>query len=99
MRTRRCLLAVLIVLAGTSTAWSKTPPARPLSMTADQFTAIRSLEAQPEHQSVLDVHATYKSERERSLDFTRASDDFWSVVYHAGFPGAMLIVLILAAPL
>jgi len=75
------------------------PPSRPVGLTAAQFQALRQVESQPQHQRVLEVHATYKSDRERNLDFTRASDDFWSLVWHAGWPGTIATFLILGAPL
>ena len=86
------LASSTITLAETS-AWAD-PPARPLKLTASQFGALRQLETQAQHAAILDVHATYKSERERSLDFTRASDDFWTVVYQGMYPSAIAFILL-----
>ncbi len=93
----RWILAAM-VLAAPAVALAELPP-RPVGLTPAQFQALRQVESQPQHQRVLEVHATYKSERERNLDFTRASDDFWSVVWHAGWPGTIATFLILGAPL
>jgi hypothetical protein len=73
-------------------------PGRPAAVTGDQLRALNQMEQLPEHQAVLKVHATYTSERERNLDFTRASDDFWTVVWDTGFPGTILAVIICAGP-
>ena len=95
---RLILLILAVVLAGSTVAWAA-PPARPVGLTAEQFQTLQRLETQPPHRAVLEVHATYKSERERSLDFTRASDDFWTIAMQAGFPGTIAAFLIAAAPL
>ena len=98
MRLATVLLALTLVINSSTVVWAA-PPSRPCALTPTQFDALRQMETQPEHDAILDVHATYKSERERSLDFTTASDDFWTIVYQAGFPGALAAVLICAAPL
>jgi len=98
MRFNTALLMLAVVLAGSAVTWAG-PPSRPLGLTADQFHALQRLETQPAHRAVLDVHATYKSQRERSLDLTRASDDFWTIALQAGFPGTIAGFLIAAAPL
>jgi len=89
------MVGVLILPASISA----NPPARPSPLTPEQFNHILKLEAQPEHAAVLDVHATFKSDREKEMEFTRASDDFWTLVYQGGFPTVILIMLIVAAPL
>lgn len=99
MRRALLVFAGLVAVVGGPLTVSAGPPARPLGLTPEQFAQIRGLEAQPEHAVVLDLHATYKSEREQHLDFNRASDDFWSGVYQVGFPGTVLAILICAAPL
>lgn len=75
-----------------------TPPARPLPMTTAQFEALRQMEASGPHAAVNRVQATY-ADREKSLKFTTASDDFWTVFYSGGLPGSIITVLICAAPL
>jgi len=98
----RSLIALLIVtiafLAAPLAAYAG-PPARPLALTPAQFDALGELENQPQHVAVLDVHATFKSEREKSLDATRLSDDIFTVAWTGGVPAAVIICLIAAAPL
>jgi len=98
MRLWAVLLTLTVVLATSGIAWAS-PPTRPAGLTTAQFNALQQIESQPQHAIVLDIHASYKSERERSLDLTRASDDFWTAVYQGGFPGAIAAILICAAPL
>lgn len=71
------------------------PPARPAALTASQYAALQAAQSAPEHARVLDVSATY-SAREESLEFTRFSDDFWTVVYDVGWPGAYLGIILCA---
>ena len=98
----RCLIPLVIV---TTLVWLAPlaaladPPPRPLALTEAQYNHLRQLEVQPEHATILDVHATYQSERERSLEATRLSDDILTVAYTGGFPATILILLIAAAPL
>ena len=90
-------------VSGGSMNPSTNPPAvvaRPLAVTPGQFEALCRLEAEPEHMAVLQVTASYTEEeasaREKHLQFVRASDDFWSVAYHIGWPGAYLAILLCA---
>ena len=93
-------LVMLLTVVGMAAAFaSAAPPPRPLGLTAAQFDHVCQLEAQPEHEAVLGMHASYKSEREKSLEFTRGSDDFWTVAYTGGLPATLLGILIAAAPL
>lgn len=98
--SKRALLAsaVIVVLALPVTALSD-PPARPKPLTPGQYQALKQLEGQPEHMAILDVQATYTSNREFDRSFTRASDDFWTVAWLGGLPGTILGILICAAPL
>lgn len=98
MRRALPIGATVAVLAATTAAIAASP-SRPLPLTSQQLAAVRQAEAQPQHAAVRGVHASYKSDRERNLDFVRASDDFWTAAYQGGFPGAILTVLICAAPL
>lgn len=95
-RHARLSAIVLTLFAGTALAAT---PGRPAALTPAQYRALVHIEQQPEHAAVLDVQATYTSERDRSMEATRLSDDFWTVAYDAGLPGSILIVLICAAPL
>lgn len=74
-------------------------PGRPLTLTADQFDRVCQIEAQPEHTAVQDVHATYMSERELSLELTRLSDDILTGAYSIGFPTVVVILLFTASVL
>jgi len=91
--------AAILAEAGSTRGTTAAPPSRPAGLTLVQFDSLRQLEAQPSHAAVLNVHATYASDRERHLDFIRASDDFWTAVYQTGFPGTIAAILICAAPL
>jgi hypothetical protein len=90
---------VMLLMLAFAAAADADPPARPLGLTAEQFQHLQQLESQPEHALALDMRASYKSERERSLEFTRASDDILSVVGLGYTPGLILTFLILGAPL
>ncbi len=99
MRHLTGLLIVTVTLSALPAAVIAAPPTRPQALTPAQFEGLQQLESQPDHAPVLDLHASYKSEREKNLELTRLSDDIWTVVYTGGFPAALLIVLIAAAPL
>ncbi len=88
-----------ILLAAPALARAENPPARPLPFTAEQYAALQQIQTQADHLVVLDVKASYKSQREKEHDLIRASDDFWTVAHNAGFPATILILLICAAPL
>ncbi|MBI4578172.1 MAG: hypothetical protein HY718_00625 [Planctomycetes bacterium] len=74
---------------GSSASLNPTPPARPAALTPAQFEALRRIEAQPEHRTIAGISATY-SAREKNLEFTRFSDDFWTAAYQVGWPGWIL---------
>lgn len=80
-------------------ARAENPPLRPLPFTTAQFAALQQIQAEADHLVVLEVKASYKSQREKEHDLIRASDDFWTVAHNAGFPATVLILLICAAPL
>ena len=86
-------LVVSMLLAFPLTTTAGDPPARPLPLTPDQYDRLSELQAQPEHVATLDVHATYKTEREKSLEATRLSDDVFTVLYTGGFPFLILLLL------
>jgi len=75
------------------------PPGRPLGLTAAQFQTLRQIKAQPQHQAVLHVHATYDSEREQRMENTRNIDDITTGATFAGYAAAIITILIVAAPL
>ena len=93
------LVIVLLSILAIPSMTSAEPPGRPLDLTTAQFDHLQQLEAQPDHAAIVDMHAAYKSEREKSLDATRLSDDFWTVAMNGGFPATIVILLICAAPL
>ena len=68
-------------------------------MTSVSFDHLCQLESQATHTAVLDLHASYKSDREKQMDLTRLSDDIWTVAYTGGFPATLVFLLIAAAPL
>jgi hypothetical protein len=76
-------------------AMNPVPPSRPVPLTHSQFQALKSAQAEPEHSKVLETSATY-SAREERLEWTRFSDDVWTVIYQAGWPGAFLAVALCA---
>lgn len=94
----RCLLTWTLVasmlLAFPLTTVADDPPARPLPLTPSQYDGLTELQAQPEHVATLDIHATYKTEREKSLEATRLSDDIFTVLYTAGFPFLVLALVV-----
>ena len=102
------VMALSVAFAGSAAAQAQpsvasaqaqvAPPARPLPVTAAQFDALRQVEAAGPHAGVAQVQATY-ADREKSLKFTTASDDFWTVVYSGGMPTWVIVALVCAAPL
>jgi hypothetical protein len=99
MRRALVLSLALACLLATPVMVRAAAPARPLGVTPSQFAQLRQIENQPENLAVLDVHASYKSEHEKQLELTRASDDFWTVFYTGGLPTLTIVLLIAAAPL
>ena len=80
------------------TSWAD-PPARPAGLTVPQFKHLQTLQTQPEHATVLELKASYQSEREKNLEMTRLSDDIFTVAWTGGFPLIIILLLIAAAPL
>lgn len=74
-------------------------PGRPLAMTASQFQALQRFESAPEHQAVRDVRATYASEQERRAEANVIANDISTAATQAGWPTALAILLLVAAPL
>jgi hypothetical protein len=91
-------LTVAILAAGATPALSA-PPNRPTGLTLEQYEALCQIESQAVHASVLDVHATYASEREQRLEFNRIADDISTGIYQIGFPSLILTLLFTAGPL
>jgi len=75
------------------------PPARPCALTEAQFEALSAIECQPQHAAVLDTRASYTSEREARMDATRTANNILTASWYVGFPGAILAILVAAAPL
>jgi len=90
------LAATILIASGVASA---APPARPLQLTGAQFDRLCQLESQPVHAAILDVRASYTSEREARLESTRLANDVATGAWQFGFPGAILFMLIAAAPL
>jgi len=78
---------------------SVAPPSRPHALTDAQFEALVRLENQPQHADARDVRASYTTEHEARMDATRWANNIATAGYHAGFAGAILTILIMAAPL
>jgi hypothetical protein len=98
--------AALAIVAAPAAAWagssapsgskaSLNPPARPVALTPAQYQTLRVIEQMPEHSKVGGSVASY-SAREKNLQFTRFSDDFWTVAYDVGWPGTYLAFIICA---
>ena len=85
------LTAVVLVVPGVVSA---STPARPMQLTEAQFDRLCQLETQAEHVAVLDVRASYTSEREAKLEANRLSDDISTAAYQFGWPGAILILVL-----
>ena len=93
----RCAIAILALTAVVFVAGavaSAAPPARPLQLTEAQFDRLSQIETQPEHAAILDVRASYTSEREARLETTRLADDISIGAYQFGWPGAILILIL-----
>ena len=99
MTKRTIHLGAFLVAGSMATAAWAGPPGRPVALTQAQYHRLVSVEQQPQHQAMRAMRASYSSQREREMDFTRASDDFWTVAYQGGLPGTILGLLIAAAPL
>ena len=99
MRCAILILALTATVLVTGSAVQASPPARPLQLTTAQFDRLCHIESQTEHTVILDVRASYTSEREAKLETTRLADDISTAAYQFGWPGTILLILILAAPL
>ena len=99
MRSRTLAVTMILVLLAVPATVSAAPPSRPLALTPAQFDHLQQLETEPAHAAVLDVHATYQSEREQNLDRTRLANDTTTGATLGGIPTAIILVLICAAPL
>lgn len=85
-----CLQSGMVLAAG---------PGRPLELTPDQFTQLEQLQAEPAHGSLMDLHASYSSEREERIEADRIANDISTGAMQAAWPVILTIVLIAAAPL
>ena len=78
---------------GPQTNLSLAPPPRPLAITANQAVALEQLASQPEHQSAQLARASYSPEAARQMV------ELGVAATQISIPGAILAVLIAAAPL
>ena len=99
MRRMIALTLVLAALLAVPTTLSAAPPVRPLAVTSTQFDELQRLQNDPEHASVLDIHASYKTEHELQIEKTRLADDISTGVVLIGYPTLIITLLIAAAPL
>ena len=93
------IVLVTAILSAPMAVLADNPPPKPVPFTPEQFQALQQLQVQAEHTAVLEIKASYKSQREKEHDLIRASDDFWTVAHNAGFPAVVAVLLICAAPL
>lgn len=93
------VLAAVILAAPLASIAAPPPPAKPLPVTATQFDQLRQIEAQPQHAAVLNVQATFTSDREKQQEANLIANDILTVAWSAGWPTTLLIVAICAAPL
>lgn len=99
MRCVTILFVLVVTVLVVGNVASAAPPTRPLQLTSTQFDRICQIETQAEHTAILDVHASYTSEREAQMDKTRLVDDISTAAYQFGWPGAILMILLISAPL
>jgi len=99
MRRMIALVLVVTVMLAVPATLSAAPPARPLAVTSTQFEELQRLQDDPEHGSVLDTHASYKTEHELQIERTRLADDISTGVFLIGYPTLIITLLIAAAPL
>jgi len=83
-------LTVMFLIAGPLAQAS--PPVRPLPLTQAQFDQLCQIETQAEHVAVLDIRASYTSEREAQLEKNRLVDDATTAAYQFGWPLAILLI-------
>lgn len=99
MRMSKSWACMLTAALMSPVAAQAVPPPRPVPLTPAQYQRLKQVEQQPSHAMVRNLRASYSSDRERNLEFNRASDDFWTAAHTGGFPIGLLIILIAAAPL
>jgi hypothetical protein len=93
-RTAICAGLSALLIAGTVFA---APPGKPIPITSHQFAAVRDIERQPQHHQVLNVRATFQSERERIVERNLKSDDVTTAATFIGYPAAIITILIVSA--
>lgn len=99
MRCTILILALTATVMVVGNVASAAPPARPLQLTAAQLDRLCQIESQTQHVAILDVRASYTSEREAKLETTRLADDISTAAYQFGWPGTILLIVLLGAPL
>ena len=75
------------------------PPACPLAVTQAQFDELRQIESQPQHAMMLEVRATYTTDREKQLEDNLIANDITTAATQFGWPSALAAILICGAPL
>lgn len=70
------------------------PPAKPLEFTPEQYRCLSDMADEPDHAQTLNLHASYKSEREKRKDLNLVIDDTLTVVHDAGYAVLMMTFLI-----
>ncbi|HOW70950.1 MAG TPA: hypothetical protein PKY77_10145 [Phycisphaerae bacterium] len=99
MRSSLMLTVLAAVVFAAPLVSVAAPPAKPLPVTAKQFDQLRQIQAQPQHAAVVNVQATFTSDREKQLEANLIANDILTVAWNAGWPTTLLIVTICAAPL
>lgn len=98
----RKLILVGCVMAG---MWFQGPvslaagPDRPLELTPEQYAQLQQIQAESDHQAIVDVHASYSTEREERIEADRIANDITTGMWQATYPVVITILLIAAAPL
>lgn len=69
-------------------------PPPPTPLTPAQFNHLVELETHPDHANVLGVRATFKSEREQEMEWTRLGNDVSTAAYNTAFWGLVATFLL-----
>lgn len=99
MRSRKWIRWGLVLAMAFGATALADPPARPRRLTPAQCRQLAQLEQQPQHSAVQSVQATYTKDAKFDKNFTRISDDVWTIVFDVGVPTAIIVVLVAASAL